>query len=297
MSKFNYRIERYNDCLKIDIRDDVLFSKLKTDIFELLGSNIEDEVMKKGTSIFLAKSTNGLIIRYPGKKILLTAENRNLFIDLDASGYRFKDGDEEFLSTELTNEGKHYLFDRIIDFMSAFKECKKYLPVDSSFNILFSCMGILNFDDVTIVGEDAGVILFLNPFRELNLSKLKLNIADGYTYEVVGTMELSLNKKEVSNFSYSGNVTYDIYEEKTNKGYATSALKALISYVGTVSDEYNKVLCIAALAEDIPYQKVALNNGAVLEYDGKVPEGDSLASLNKINEIKIYRIGDKQYTN
>ena len=57
MSKFNYRIERYNDCLKIDIRDDVLFSKLKTDIFELLGSNIEDEVMKKGTSIFLAKYT------------------------------------------------------------------------------------------------------------------------------------------------------------------------------------------------------------------------------------------------
>ena len=60
-----------------------------------------------------------------------------------------------------------------------------------------------------------------------------------------------------------------------------------------MSDEYNKVLYIAALAEDIPYQKVALNNGAVLEYDGKVPEGDSLASLNKINEIKIYRIGDK----
>lgn len=289
----------FDKVLIIDIKEDVPSAKLLLDYPELHDCNLfeDNNVWECGTSIFVDKSNGSVVVRRPNKDLLLVYGQNRLFIDFKDNCYQFSDEGDEFLSSKLTNEGKHYLYDKIIKFMRNFKEIDKHLPLESTFNFMFLQMGIFNRDDVEIVYDDASVILYLSSFRSLDLSKLKLNIADAYTFEVVGTIEVSLNKRDESNFSYSGNVSYHILEGYQNKGYATSSLSALVSYINRVSDEYNKVLYIAALKDAYAYQAVALNNGAVLEYDGKVPDGDTLATLNKVNEIKIYRIDAMQHTN
>lgn len=289
----------FDKVLIIDIKEDVPSAKLLLDYPELHDCNLSNgnNIWESGTSIFVDKSNGSVVVRRPNKDLLLVYGQNRLFIDFKDNCYQFSDEGDEFLSSKLTNEGKHYLYDKIIKFMRNFKEIDKHLPLESTFNFMFLQMGIFNRDDVEIVYDDASVILYLSSFRSLDLSKLKLNIADAYTFEVVGTIEVSLNKRDESNFSYSGNVSYHILEGYQNKGYATSSLSALVSYINRVSDEYNKVLYIAALKDAYAYQAVALNNGAVLEYDGKVPDGDTLATLNKVNEIKIYRIDGMQHTN
>ena len=106
-------------------------------------------------------------------------------------------------------------------------------------------------------------------------------------------IDVSLRKSDESNFSYQGNVSYKIDESFESKGYATDALKTLVEYVDTIDDEYNKELYVAALVEDIAYQKVAEKNGGVLVFEGDVPHRESLAVINKVKQIKIYKLRDK----
>lgn len=252
-----------------------------------------DLVVDDGTSIFIDKNNKAIAMRKLDKSMILLFDGKILTVNFSDSSYTYNDGTDVFESTYLAKEGKHMLFPVLTEFLRNFSEINGYLPIDSSLTFIFLNMGILNKDDSTIVIEANGILLYLNSFRSLNFSKLKLNIADSYTYEVVGSIDLNLNESSEDNFSYRGNVSYKISEEYQSKGYATDALKTLIEYLDTVEDDYNKELYVAALVDDIAYQMVAIKNGGVLVYDGEVPGGDSLSTINKIKEIKIYKIGNK----
>lgn len=293
---FYIDVNEDKDVMCISIKNDVRISELKECLSincDISGFATDDGVVKSGTSIFVDKNSNVALAKCADKNIIMINKERKLFIDFNNKGYVFKDDVDTYDSRYLTKEGKHLVYESILKFMRGFKFIYGHLPVDSSVTFMFLFMGILNKDEAKTVYEGNGILLYLNSFRRLDLSKLKLNIADSYTYEVVGTIELSLNKKDKSNFSYSGNVSYKINSEHEHKGYATDALRALIDYVKTLSDEYNKELYIASLVDDEYYQRVAISNGGVLEYDGEVPDGDSLAAINKIKEVKIYKIDGK----
>lgn len=293
----NYRCELEEDerVLKIKITSDVSFSDmlLEFPILDKLSKKFGSQVIESDTSIFIDKNNGATVIRYTDKSVTLMLNNKELDIGFERRGFLFDDGDEIHDYEALDKKQKNALFDQVIIFMDNFDGINDYLPIDASKTFMFLRMGILNKRDASVVCEGHGVILYLNSFRSLDFKRLRLNVADSTTYEVVGSIEASLGEKDESNFSYAGNVSYKISDEYRNLGYATNALAELIDYINEVCDEYNRELYIASLVDDIAYQAVAIKNGAVLHYEGDVPDNDYLASLNKIKQIKIYKIANK----
>ena len=300
MEKLRYYLhgEKFNNIEKItidkDLKLELFLKQYKKVACELSQSDIfKNEIIKKGTTLFLNSNNNSIIVRYDNKDLMLICGSESLFINFNERHYIYHDGNSSYKSINLNRDAKKYCFEKITEFIKPFVEFDEYLPIDSTTPFMFLQIGLLDIEKFHIVTSDQNVLLCLNDFRKVNPKKMKLTIADAYTYEVVGTIEFSLNKKDESNFSYSGNVEYNISKNFSNMGYATNALSLLKSYVNELSDEYNKELYVATLVDDEIYQKVALNNGGVLEYDGTIPSGELLKSLNKIDQIKIYRITDK----
>lgn len=268
MTKTYNMVSLYNDVIE---NDKMLSIKLKRDVpmLDILlnypfiaGENrFEDLIIEEGTSLFIDKIEKNMIIKRKDRSMVLIDGKSILEVDFSSNGYTYFDGENEYNSCDMTPYDKHEVFDSITEFLDNFENLYQYLPIDS--NKIFIClnMGIINKDSISTVACGKKVILYLNSFRNLNYSKLKLNIADSYTYELIGSIDVSLRKSDESNFSYQGNVSYKIDEGFESKGYATDALKTLVEYVDTIDDEYNKELYVAALVEDIAYQKVAEKTG------------------------------------
>lgn len=292
---YRYEIEEDEKVFKIVFASDVSFSKVSLDfpILDLLSNKYKEQVFRSDTSIFVDKNNEAIVVRNPDKSMILISGEKTLNIDFKRRGFLFEDDGRFYDFALLDKNQKNALFDSIIDFMDKFDSINAYLPIDASKTFIFLCMGILNKRDASVIREGHGVILYLNSFRSLNFKRLRFNIADSTTYEVVGSIEASLGEKDESNFSYAGNVSYKISDEYRNLGYATNALAELIDYINEACDEYNRELYIASLVDDMAYQAVAIKNGAVLHYEGDVPDNDYLASLNKIKQIKIYKIANK----
>lgn len=295
VTNYRYEVEEVPEVFKIKMSVDVSFSNLLVDfpILDKLSSVFDKQMVRSDTSIFIDKNNGSVLVRNPNKTMILLADNKRLDVSFDKLGFLFEDDGKLFDFKTLTRNQKHNIFGSVISFMENFDDINECLPIEASKTFIFLQMGILNMRDVTIVHETDDVILYLNSFRKLNLEKLKLNVADATTYEIVGSIDASLNKKGEDNFSFYGNVSYKTNEGYQNLGYATASLRALIEYINTLSDEYNKELYIASLVDDLAYQMVALKNGANIYYDGDVPDGESLATLNKIRQIKIYKIANK----
>ena len=255
--------------------------------------NVIGEDIPGNSVLYLDDTSNSVVIRLSNKKFLLVSDSTSLLIDSKMRKYTFSEGKNNYVSDELSREEKCLVFDRLTLFMSRFNNLNKCLPVDLTINCLFAYMGLLDKRRFIVVANDDKVLLCLNEFRKVNPEGMKLTIVDAVTFETVGTIEFYLNLKGHDNFSFSGNVEYNISEEYSNNGYASSALALLKSYINGLSDEYNKELYVAALAEDFYYQQVAIKNGGVLTYDGPVPKGERLKILNKVDDIKIYKIDNK----
>ncbi|MCH5166515.1 MAG: hypothetical protein J1F35_01355 [Erysipelotrichales bacterium] len=263
------------------------FANLKV-FKDIIGENIPGDSI-----LYLDDTSDSVIIRLSNKKFLLISGSESLLIDSKMRKYTFSDAENTYISDKLSREDKGLVFDKITLFMSYFNSLNKALPVDLTINCLFAYMGLLDKRRFLVVANDDKILLCLNDFRKVNPEGMKLTIADASTFETVGTIEFYLNLKGQDNFSFSGNVEYNISEEYSNNGYASSALALLKSYINSLSDEYNKELYVATLVEDLYYQQVAIKNGGVLAYDGPIPKGERLRSLNKIDDIKIYKIENK----
>ena len=105
------------------------------------------------------------------------------------------------------------------------------------------------------------------------------------TKEIVG--DICIHNSE--DFSYEGNVGYTIKREFRNNHYATRALKLLKELVKSKSG-VRKTLYVATLPNNIKSQKVALNNGGVLCYDGSVPKNERINYIDGVEKVKVYRI-------
>lgn len=257
----------------------------------ILGEKIE-----AGTSLYLDRNLSSLVVRFKDKRIILISSDQSLFIDSKSRRYVYKDYRVVYPSDDLAQEEKVDCFERITAFMALFKGLNDALPMDLTTKCLFAHMGLLDISRFHIIASDDNVKLCLNDFREINPIGMKLTIADAVTNEVVGYIEYMLNKKEESNFSFSGNVEYNIVEECSRKGYATSALAVLKDYIKNIDKEYSKYeeyckdLYVATLVDDEVYQQVAIKNGGILVYEGPIPAREPLRALRKVEDIKIYRI-------
>ena len=101
----------------------------------------------------------------------------------------------------------------------------------------------------------------------------------------IGTIDFHFNKK---GFSYSGNVGYLIYDDFQGNHYATQALSLLKELL--IEKKVKKDLYVSTLPNNIKSQKVALNNGGKLVYEGEVPSCDAINMIDGIKEVKVYKI-------
>lgn len=106
------------------------------------------------------------------------------------------------------------------------------------------------------------------------------------TKEILGEIDFELGEE----FEYSGNVSYVIREQFRENHYATRALELLVKLINDNESDVDKSLFIAVKPDNVASQKVALNNGATLVYDGDVPKDDSLYYIDGIKQVKVYKI-------
>lgn len=142
-----------------------------------------------------------------------------------------------------------------------------------------------------VISDDELTLSWKNRFNELDINDEEEAIFDiilNETREIIGKISFDYFFK--SGFSYSGNVGYSIKYRFQNKHYATKALKLLRTLL--LSNKYSgdKSLYLATKIDNIRSQKVILNNGGNLIYDGKVPINESLNFMEGIKKVKVYKI-------
>ena len=86
---------------------------------------------------------------------------------------------------------------------------------------------------------------------------------------------------------------YEIKENFRKQGYATRALALVKRLVSEYQGEVDKRLYITTEVDNLASQGVILKNGGILFYEGKVPKGDKVSFLNKVDYVKIYTIDAK----
>lgn len=124
--------------------------------------------------------------------------------------------------------------------------------------------------------------------NDINKSKrLVLDIILNETKEIVGDIAVDFNNY---GFTYAGNVSYEIKIQYRNKHYATKALKLVKKLAELNEFNGDKDLYIATLKDNYISQKVALNNGGILCYEGNVPTDNDLYYIDGVDYVKVYKI-------
>lgn len=153
---------------------------------------------------------------------------------------------------------------------------------------IYNATNLVDETQYKVVIEDDIVELLLLNFRTYDTWR-HLTISLKKTKEDIGYIEFHL---EEDNFSYKGNVSYEIKEPFRKRGYATRALGLAKKLVEQYGNEVDKCLYIATTKDNLASQKVILNNGGKLFYEGCVPLGDIVRIQNKIDYVKIYTIDE-----
>lgn len=298
--KFNSFVkENIGEISKVTVRNDVNINNCEDSCFPISNNLLDikdivtsNDMIKEGTMFFFDPNNKIMVIRSVDKHMICLDENCVLDIDLVDRSYTFTDIKGTYSSKDLDRETKRNVHLKIIDLADRMEDIENKLPIEMSLNVIFAMLGIVNTNRFNVIVQDESIMLCLRDFRKLDPHYTEFTIADAYTYEAVGTIDFSLKHKGDSNFSFSGNVSYMINENYGNNGYATAALALLKKYINGLSDEYNKELYIATLVNDMYYQKVAISNGGVLDFEGTVPEGEYLRRMAKVKDVRIYRISD-----
>lgn len=195
---------------------------------------------------------------------------------------------ENKLITENDNNKDNTILDILNDLSNRISNCSSIVNYSS----LIRLMRLINRDEITVIGEDNDIMLTIYNFRDIRPTGMQMNIVLKETNQIIGTLEFTISSYLDENFTYEGNVSYEIYPEFRNLGYATKAVKILKEYISNLSDEYNKKLYIATLPENIASQKVAEKCGGELCYEGETPANSKAKIYCKADNVKIYKIAN-----
>lgn len=114
------------------------------------------------------------------------------------------------------------------------------------------------------------------------------------THEKIGDITFTLYENNFifsdNTIRYEGNVSYNIKPRYRSNHYATRALKLLVELIKGNKRSADKNLYISTLPDNVCSQRVAINNGAVLYFEGDVPEKESLNFHDGVKAVKIYKI-------
>ncbi len=232
---------------------------------------------------------NERILLKTKNKIFFKRNDEEMFIDMKSLEWTYRDGDLTITNYDST-EAKKGLSRKVLDLLQAFRCFNKYLPYKMRMGVLYEDIGFIDMHNYNSVIQGDDIWLVLREFRSITPEWMPLSIVNAETLEYLGSLEFYLKAKGDTNFSYNGNVSYEIKEQERRKGYATKALRLLRDYLRFVGDEYNKELYVSTEVDNVFSQKVALNNDGKLIYEGDVPGVDIVNILGKVKRVRIYRI-------
>ena len=149
-----------------------------------------------------------------------------------------------------------------------------------------------SFNQNILAIKDEKISLIINHIID---KKTIYDLTDAYfdiilneTKEIIGNICFDYSLSE--GFDYSGNIGYSINKEYRHMGYATEALKLLKEFLKQISFNGDKDLYVAMLPENKYSEKVAINNGGILYYEGLIPKEHIIRIREGIKNVKVYKI-------
>lgn len=149
-----------------------------------------------------------------------------------------------------------------------------------------------SFDQNILIIKNDKISLIINHIIDkksiYDLTDACLDIVLNDTKEIIGNICFDYTLSE--GFDYSGNVGYTIDEKYRNMGYASEALNLLKEFINQITFTGDKNLYVAMLPENIYSEKVAINNGGILCYEGAIPKEHIIRITENIKKVKVYKI-------
>ena len=276
----NTRIYVKENISKKDIKEyipsEIIYNKLS----DYLDTGIYEIINDEECIVFIQK--NDFLIN-------VVTEEESLEINDKYRHFRYTIGTDT-ISSNSTDEEKANKIPSLIKFSRYIDRIS--IKNSSRINLSFTLQTIRIWDEsrATKLIEGDNLFLSLGAFKSATNPENTLEIVKKDTLEVVGQIEFVLQKKNEDNFLYTGNVSYEIYKNHQNSGYATAALGLLKQYINDNLSEYNKDIYISTTRENVYSQKVALNNGAMLYKDTDVPKCEPLYYMGKVSHVLVYKI-------
>lgn len=279
-SNNNTRIYVKENISKKDIKEyipsEIIYNKLS----DYLDTGIYEIINDEGHIVFIQK--NDFLIN-------VVTEEESLEIEGIYHTFKYTVGSDT-VSSNSTDEEKVEKIPSLIKFARYIDRIS--IKNSSRINLSFALQTIRIWDEsrATKLIEGDNLFLSLGAFTSATNYENTLEVVKKDTLEVVGQLEFVLQDKGKDNFSYRGNVSYEIYKKHQNSGYATAALGLLMQYINDNLSEYNRDIYISTTRENVYSQKVALNNGAVLYKDTDVPKCEPLYYMGKVSHVLVYKI-------
>ena len=276
----NTRIYVKESISKKDIKEyipsEIIYNKLS----DYLDTGIYEIINDEGHIVFIQK--NDFLIN-------VVTEEESLEIEGIYPTFKYTI-ESDTISSNSTDEEKVEKIPALIKFARYVAHIS--IKNSSRINLSFSLQTIRIWDKsrATKLIEGDNLFLSLGAFTSATNYENTLEVVKKDTLEVVGQLEFVLQDKGKDNFSYRGNVSYEIYKNHQNSGYATDALGLLKQYINDNLSEYNRDIYISTTRENVYSQKVALNNGAVLYKDTDVPKIEPLYYMGKVSHVLVYKI-------
>lgn len=276
----NTRIYVKENISKKDIKEyipsEIIYNKLS----DYLNIGIYEIINDEGHIVFIQK--NDFLIN-------VVTEEESLEIEGIYHTFKYTIGSDT-ISSNSTDEEKIEKIPSLIKFARYIARIS--IKNSSRINLSFALQTIRIWDEsrATKLIEGDNLFLSLGAFTSATNYENTLEVVKKDTLEVVGQLEFVLQDKDKDNFSYRGNVSYEIYKSHQNSGYATAALGLLKQYIDDNLSEYNRDIYISTTRENVYSQKVALNNGAVLYKDTDVPKCEPLYYMGKVSHVLVYKI-------
>lgn len=287
--------ERY---ITLDILETITLSTLKKRVstylcekeINLLENLILEDAFLRGRQTIIIDRKNNILEQFSKKYFTyFYLGNKEVLInEFDQTYYYLEDG-QFFDAKEINEDDKKMVVESIRNIFNYLKQIHNDSRYNAMIDYLYIKMQIVNYDRVFKVIEDDVLTLVIPNFYKISAEWMKMNIILKQTGEIIGILEFNFKNEKSDFYDYLGNVSYEIKPGYQRCGYATRALNLLRKYLRMV-DTQDKTLYISTDVNNISSQKVALNNEGVLCYEGRVPNSSIVSFLNKIDQVKIYRI-------